>query len=235
MGDIPHLTGMELDFRSTLRGVMDSRRLVVVEDEALMASLLAQALTAAGFAVQTAADVLEARAAIRAFDPDAVLLDISLGDGPSGLDLAHVLHAQRPDIALVVLTKYPDPKLAGVSLGDLPPNCGFLRKDLVKDTEYLLEAINAVLTDRPKDVRHDMDPAKPLAQLTPKQVEVLRLIATGYTNDHIAQVKGASQSTVERWSAEIFRALGIDTKGIVNPRVEAVRQFIAAAGIPDRL
>lgn len=235
MGDIPHLSGMGLDFRPNVRTVMDSRRLVIVEDEALMASLLAQALTASGFAVQTAADVLEARAAIRAFDPDAVLLDISLGDGPSGLDLAHVLHAQRPDIALVVLTKYPDPKLAGVSLGDLPPNCGFLRKDLVKDTEYLLEAINAVLTDRPKDVRHDMDPSKPLAQLTPKQVEVLRLIATGYTNDYIAQCKDASQSTVERWSAEIFRALGIDTKGHINPRVEAARQFIAAAGIPDRL
>jgi DNA-binding response OmpR family regulator len=79
-----------------------TRRLLVVEDEPLMASLLASALTSAGFSVETASDVLEAREAVRNFDPDAVLLDISLGDGPSGLDLAHVLNRQRPDIALIV-------------------------------------------------------------------------------------------------------------------------------------
>ena len=90
---------------------MCTRRLLVVEDEPLMASLLSQVLTASGFDVETAGDVLEARAAIRNFDPDGILLDISLGDGPSGLDLAHVLHAQRPDIAIIVLTKYPDPRV----------------------------------------------------------------------------------------------------------------------------
>lgn len=232
---IPRLAGVQVGLGPNVRRVMDSRRLLIVEDEPLMSSLLAQALTNDGFTVETAADVLQARAAVRNFDPDGVLLDISLGDGPSGLDLAHVLHAQRPDIALIVLTKYPDPRVVGVTVDELPPNCGFLRKDLVKDTAYLLEAINAVMTDRPREVRHDLDPSKPLAQLSPKHLEVLRLMATGYTNDFIGQMKGASQSTVERWTAEIFRALGIETRGTVNPRVEAVRQFIAAAGVPDRL
>lgn len=233
--EIPHLTGVEVDVTPNVPHVRENRRLLVVEDESLMASLLSQVLGAAGFAVETASDVLQARAAVRTFDPDAVLLDISLGDGPSGLDLAHVLHAQRPDIAIIVLTKYPDARVAGPNADELPPHCGFLRKDRVKDTAYLLEAIDAVLADRPRDARHDLDPAKPLAQLSPKHLEVLRLMATGYTNDFIAQAKGASQSTVERWTAEIFRALGIDTRGAVNPRVEAVRQFIAAAGVPDRL
>lgn len=232
---IPHLSGVTMGFGPKVRSMMKTRRLVVVEDEPLMASLLAQALTSAGFEVETASDVLQARASIRSFDPDAVLLDISLGDGPSGLDLAHVLHAQRPDIALIVLTKYPEPRVAGLAIEDLPPNCGFLRKDLVKDTAYLLEAINAVLTDRPREVRHDLNGDKPFGTLSPKHIDVLRLMATGYTNDYIAQVKGASQSTVERWTAEIFKGLGIDTKTNVNPRIEAVRQFIAAAGIPDRL
>lgn len=209
--------------------------MLIVEDEALMSSLLAQVLEANGFVVETAADVLEARAAVRNFDPDGVLLDISLGDGPSGLDLAHVLTKQRPDIALIFLTKHPDPRTAGIESGDLPPDCGFLRKDRVRDTDYLLQSIDAVMTDRPRDARHDLDPAKPLGGLSAKHVEVLRLMATGYTNDYIAKTKGASLSTVERWTAEIFKELGIDTKGIVNPRVEAVRQFVAAAGIPDRL
>lgn len=212
----------------------DARRLLVVEDEALTASLLATALGSAGFEVTTAGDVLQARSAIRSFDPDVVLLDISLGDGPSGLDLAHSLHLQRPDIAILILTRYPDPRVAGVPVEELPPQCGFLRKDLVADTDYLLEAINAVLADREKDVRHDKDPSRPLAQLSQKHIEVLRLMASGYTNEFIARAKSASPSTVERWTVEIYRALGIPMKGDLNPRVEAIRQFIAAGGIPER-
>jgi DNA-binding NarL/FixJ family response regulator len=212
-----------------------TRRLLVVEDEPLMASLLASALTSAGFSVETASDVLEAREAVRNFDPDAVLLDISLGDGPSGLDLAHVLNRQRPDIALIVLTKFPDPRTAGVETTLLPPNCGFLRKDRVRDTAYLLESIEAALNDRTSEIRQDGDDTHPLAPLSVKHLEVLRLMATGYTNDYIAKLKDASQSTVERWNIEIFRALDINTKGNINPRVEAVRMFVAAAGVPDRL
>lgn len=233
--DIHHPSHCPVGVRRSLPDMVEGRRLLVVEDEPLMASLLAQVLTSAGFEVGVSADVLDARASVRTFDPDAVLLDINLGDGPSGLDLAHVLHEQRPDIAIIVLTKYPDPRVAGVAKGDLPPGCGFLRKDMVKDTDYLLGAINAVLSDQSTDARHDLEEAKPLAQLTAKQLEVLRLMAMGYTNEYIAQLKGASRSTVERWSVEIFKALGIDTRGKVNPRVEATRQFIAAAGVPDRL
>lgn len=209
--------------------------MLIVEDEPLMASLLAEVLFGHGFAAETAQDVIEARAAIRHFDPDGILMDISLGDGPSGLDLARVLAGQRPDIAIIFLTKHTDLRTAGIDESELPAGCGFLRKDRVRDTEYLLESIEAVMTDRPRDVRHDMDPGKPLASLSAKHVEVLRMMATGYTNEHIARVKGVAVSTVERWTAEIFKELGIDSKGAVNPRVEAVRQFIAAAGIPDRL
>jgi DNA-binding NarL/FixJ family response regulator len=177
---------------------------------------------------------VEALSAIRKHDPDVVLLDISLGQGPTGLDLAFLLHRQRPDIAILFLTKHPDQRTAGISMGDIPPNAGFLRKDLVRDTEYLLRSIDAVLGDRPLEVRQNEDPGKPLAGLGAKHLDVLRLVAMGYTNDHIARVKQVNDSTVERWMAEVFKALGIPSAGSVNPRVEAVRQFIAAAGVPER-
>jgi DNA-binding NarL/FixJ family response regulator len=209
------------------------RRLLVVEDEPLMASLLADALTVHGFRVEVAADVLAARAAVKEFDPDAALIDISLGDGPSGLDLAHVLSKQRPDIALLILTKHADPRAAGV--GDVPEGCGFLRKDKVRDTEYLLAKLESVLSDKAHEVRDDRDQANPLAVLTPKQLEVLRLMSMGYTNDFIAQYTESSLSSVERWIMNIFRALGIDTRGSLNPRVEAVRIFVSCSSLPDRL
>ncbi len=209
-------------------------RILVVEDDQLMASLLSKLLVVQGFAVETAGDVVKARAFIRTFDPDAVLLDISLGDGPSGLDLAYALTQQRPDIAIIILTKHSDLRTAGVAEADVPPGCGFLRKDRVRDSEYLLESIEAVLTDRPREVRHDMEPSRPLGGLDDKHLAILRLMAIGYTNDYIAQLKGVGLSTVERWTKEIFEVLRIETKGPINPRVEAVRQFITAAGTPER-
>jgi DNA-binding NarL/FixJ family response regulator len=197
------------------------RRILIVEDEDLLASLLSETLIAHGFDVETAPGVAEARKAVQDFDPDAVLLDISLGEGPSGVDLAYALHQQHPEIAIIFLTKHPTAKAAGLSSADLPPDCGFLR-------------IDAVMTNRATDVRHDREAIELVEGLDAKQLEILRLIAIGYTNDQIGKLKGASQTSVERWCQDVFRALGIDTKGPVNPRVEAARRYIAAAGIPDR-
>ena len=212
----------------------EARKILIVEDEDLLASLLSETLVTHGFVVETAASVVAARQAVRDFDPDAVLLDITLGEGPTGVDLAYALHQQHPDVAIIFLTKHPTPKAAGLSKGALPPNCGFLRKDLVRDTDYLLACIDAVMTDSADGVRHDREATTLVSELDAKHLEVLRLIALGYTNEQMGKLTGASQTTVERWCAEVFRALGIDTKGIVNPRVEAARRYIAVAGIPER-
>jgi DNA-binding NarL/FixJ family response regulator len=200
----------------------------------MTAALLKQMLSGAGFIVESVPDVIGAREAIRDLDPDCALIDISLGPGPSGADLAYALAHERPDIALLFLTRHPDLRTAGLSEDDVPPNCGFVRKDLVADPNYLLEAIERVLRDQPRDVRHDNDPSRPLGDLTEHQLEILRLMALGYTNESIARMKNAGRSTVERWVAGILRAMNIEPSSQVNPRVEAVRHYIAAAGIPER-
>jgi DNA-binding NarL/FixJ family response regulator len=73
-----------------------------------------------------------------------------------------------------------------------------------------------------------------IADLDARHLDVLRLIAVGYTNEQIGKLNGVSQTTVERWCTDIFRSLGINTRGTVNPRVEATRRYISVAGIPDR-
>jgi CheY-like chemotaxis protein len=123
------------------------RRVLVVEDDSFTASLIADVLRGQSFEVATASDVIEAMTEVRIFDPDVVLLDISLGHGPSGLDLAFLLHRQHPDIALLFLTKHPDQRTAGISPKDIPPNAGFLRKDMVRDVGYLIASIDSVLAD----------------------------------------------------------------------------------------
>ena len=210
------------------------RRLLLVEDEPLTSTLLLNVLTAEGFAVEAATSVPEARAHEATFDPDCVLIDIALGVGPSGVDLAHMLSQERPDIALLFLTRHPDLRTAGLAEADVPANCGFVRKDLVNDPAYLVEAIEQVLRDQSRSVRHDTDPARPLGDLSEQQLDILRLVSLGYTNDAIARLRGVRASTVERWIAGILKAMAIDPRGDINPRVEATRRYVAVAGIPSR-
>lgn len=200
----------------------------------MVAALLSDALTAGGFSVATACDVVSARQRILDFDPDGLIIDISLGPGPSGVDLAYAIRKEHADIAILFLTRYPDLRTAGVSADQVPPDCGFLRKDRVHETGYLIGAIEKVLTDADRDVRHDDDPTRPLVNLSEKQLSFLRLMALGYTNDAIAKEKGLAVSSVERWVVGIFRDMGIESRGAVNPRVEAVRRYVAVAGIPER-
>jgi DNA-binding NarL/FixJ family response regulator len=210
------------------------RKLLVVEDEPLMASLLAESLTAANFKVETALDAGKARRAIDRFDPDILLLDIYLGDGPSGVHLAHAVNETRPDIAILILTKHPDAKSATADGLDLPPNVGFLRKHLVNDVSYLLTAIEKVLTDRYAEVRQDEPLTSPIAQLGSQATKVLNLVAEGYNNTEIASRMNLSVKSVERWVETIYRELKIDSKGAINPRVEAARQYYLIAGISQR-
>lgn len=209
------------------------RRLLIVEDEPLVAALLQEALEGAGFTVRTAQSALEATTIAREFDPDIAVLDINLGAGANGVDLAFILHKQYPGIALMLLTKHPDLRTAGFSKNDVPEGCGFIRKDMIKDSKHIVQSIEEVIANQQR-VRQDIDPARPFGNLTTAQVDALRMVAQGYTNAEIARRRRTSVRAVEQLLNAVFVALNIDVEGPINPRVEAVRRFIVAAGTPER-
>ena len=210
------------------------RRILIVEDEPLMSALLQQSLTSADFEVEAAIDAAQARKKIEAFDPDILLLDISLGDGPSGLHLAHAIDKTRPDIAILILTKHPDAKSATSEGLDIPPRVGFLRKHLVNDINYLLNAIEKVLSDRSSEVRQDFQSESPINNLSEQAVMILSLIAQGFSNNEIATRTKLSVKSVERWIDIIYKELEITKSGEINQRVEAARRYYMIAGIPER-
>lgn len=221
--------GDSYDCRVTMQ-----RNLLIVEDEPMVAALLHDTLVGEGFDIRVAHSAAEAAVVTRSFDPDIAILDINLGRGANGVDLAFILSKQHPGIALLLLTQHPDLRTAGFELHDLPVGCGFLRKDAVTSKASILDAIAALVTDAHARVRQDADPSRPLAALTATQVEVLRMVAQGYTNQAIATKRNTSMRAVEQVLNAVFLALGIDTSEGVNPRVEAVRMFISAAGTPER-
>lgn len=198
-----------------------------------MASLIAEVLIQAGFTAQTAPDVATARDRIDEFDPDMVLLDISLGAGPSGVHLAHSLHATRPDIAVLFLTRHADAAAARAEGLELPPTVGFLRKHMVHDESYLLDAIEKVFDERTVEVRQDVQHPDPFPGLSDQEVRLLRMIAEGLGNRQIAEQSHSSVKSVERWIDRLYRSLGIETKGEKIARVEAARRYFIAVGVPE--
>lgn len=207
------------------------RRLLVVEDQVLLRGLLESAFADRGFEVAAAGSAAEALRVCRGFDPDAALIDIDLGPGPNGLDLAHSLLLERPYLAIAFLTDASDPRLAGSApLPDLA-TIAFLGKRRIDDLGRLFEAVEAALTEASSTrYRDDRAIDRPLARLTASQLEVLALAAGGASNAAIARVRSTTERSVERVLAAVYEALGIEPGADVNQRVVAVTRFIAAGG-----
>lgn len=206
------------------------RRLLLVEDEPLLASLMAQVLTDAGFAVRVCPDEVTGREAVATFDPDAALIDVHLGAGPSGLHLGFALSQTHPDVGILLLSRYTDLSAAGLDGWELPPGSMFLPKHELVDAPTLIAAIDRVV--RGASWTADDAEEGPLAGLTRTQLGTLRLVALGLTNAAIAEHRGTSERNVEQRLHSVYEALGITLDGRINPRVEAVRRYISAAGLP---
>lgn len=210
------------------------RRILVVEDDAFMGSLMVGALTNEGLIAELAPSAVEAKRKLGQFDPDVVLVDIDLGDGPNGIDFIQVVSKTRPEIAAVLLSKHADSASAGIRGADIPAGVAYLRKSLVHDTKALVNAINEAAKGHAVNLRQDKQSKGSLDLLTKTQREILHLMALGLSNKAIAAQREVSLSSVEQRVSEIFKAFGITQNEAVVPRVEAIRRYIASAGVPER-
>lgn len=208
-----------------------NRRILVVEDEPLMASLISDLLSREGFTVRHSSDAVSARNDLVGLDPDAVVLDINLGAGPSGIQFGQWVHKTHPHIAIVFLTKTPDPMTAGSSSWEVPAGSAFLAKDSLESVQELVVAIEKALHQKGDAPRHDRLAHGPLSKLTETQYEILRLAAEGYTNAAIAAKRNTSQRTVEQRLQSACKALGIESLPDRNPRAQAIRIFVEAGGL----
>lgn len=208
-----------------------ARRILVVEDDVMVASLVAESLTREGFETAVAHNAVEAREQVQATDPDAAVIDINLGSGPSGLQVGQWLHRTHPHIALVFLSRHVDPRSAGAEQWHVPPGASFLSKDRMSEPQSLVHAIESALRQSPTITRHDLETTSRLSDLTATQIEILRLAAQGLTNTAIAERRGTSERTVEQRLQAVYVSLGIEASRSINPRVQAIRFFIEAGGM----
>lgn len=200
------------------------RKLVVVDDDALLRGLLATQLSAWGFEVREASSAGDAVKVCNSFDPDCVVLDVDLGPGLNGFQLAEALGRRMPHLAIIFLTRFPDARAFISRLSPDLRGAAYVNKTAIENSAELLDAVNAALNDRGISVRHDERGNRPLANLTSSQLAVLRMMHEGMTNAQIARERGASLSATENLIGRAFRALGIESNQ-ANPRAIAVRLY----------
>ena len=211
------------------------RSVVVVEDDNFVRSLVADSLEGSGFAVSTAATAADAKRLIDAVDPDAVVLDVDLGPGPTGFDIADMLKAQASDVAILFLTSIPDPRFAGRDEKAVYKNAAYLNKHLLKDTSVLVRALEAVLTERGvSSFRHHELEERPLANLSRTQIQVLQLLAEGKTNQQIADIRKRSLAATSSAVTRTLDAIGIDAEAEQNVRVAAAIKYVGSVGLPTQ-
>jgi DNA-binding NarL/FixJ family response regulator len=214
---------------------MYKRTVVVVEDEDLLRSLLSDSLESAGFSVASAANAADARRVIRQIDPDAVLLDIDLGRGPNGFELAEALRKESEGIGIVFLTSMPDPRFVGREQDSVPKNEAYLSKSLISESRLLVDALEAVLKESGiAPYRHHELGDRPFAKLSKTQIQVLQLLAEGKTNHQIADIRERSLGATESVISRTLEALGLDTDLDANTRVTAVRKYLTVIKPNDK-
>lgn len=203
------------------------RSVVVVEDEDFLRSLVADSLEGAGFKVATAANAADAKRVIASVDPDAVVLDIDLGRGPTGFDIADNLRKDSSEVAIVFLTTLPDPRFAGRDSHAVGKNEAYLSKHLLSDAKSIVDALEAVLLESGvSEFRHHELADRPLAGLSNTQIQVLQLLSEGMTNAQIAEARQRSLAATESAISRTLEALNIPVSADLNVRVAAARKYL---------
>ena len=213
-------------------------RAVIAEDSVLLREGLTRLLTEAGFEiVGQAGDGEDLLRKTRAHKPDVVLVDIRMPPTQTdeGLRAALVIRGELPDVGVLLLSQYVEESYALELLGERAEGVGYLLKDRVTDVERFVEAVTRVAEGGsaldPEVVSHMLGRRRredPLAELTPREREVLALMAEGYSNSAIATKLVVTERAVEKHVTNIFAKLGFTSAPDQHRRVLAVLAFIGS-------
>lgn len=205
-------------------------RTIVVDDDDFTRVLLVRTLASSGHEV--VGDCADAATAMRTADkerPDLAILDLDLGTGPTGIDLAHGLRRLNPTIAVIILSSYQDPRLVG-STRPLPEGCLYLSKRSVGDPAALEESVQEVV-QAPLAKRQTPSPApRVIPRLSDNQVEIMRLVAEGYSNAEIARRRSLTEPAVAKAVARLVKQLNLDVGEHDNVRVLITRWYYELIG-----
>lgn len=203
---------------------------LVIDDDGFVRFLLVRALQDFGFAsVDDAASAAEGMRLAKVRKPSLAILDLDLGAGPTGIDVAYGLRKAHPEIAIVILSSYRDPRLLGANR-ELPDGSVYLSKRDVGDVTVLQRAITEVL-ESPRGRRQGAPEATVAGRrLSDNQVEIMRLVAEGFSNAEIARRRHLSEPAVEKAIARLIKQLELTPGRTDNARVLITQEYYSLIG-----
>jgi len=213
-----------------------SVRVVVADDSVLLREGVARLLEDAGFAVVgrsgTATDLM---LKVRSYSPDVAIVDIKMPPTytDEGVQAAREIREKYPHTAVLVLSQYAEPGFALELLQDSAERVGYLLKDRINDVPEFTAAVRRVasggsaldasVVSQLVDRRRRDDP---LAELTPREREVLQLMAEGLSNVAIAERIVVTEHAVEKHVTNIFQKLRLPPAPETHRRVLAVLAYL---------
>ncbi|MEV4418953.1 response regulator transcription factor [Patulibacter sp. NPDC049589] len=213
-------------------------RALIAEDQVLLRSGIARLLGDAGIdVVAQAGDAEDLMRKVRAHKPDIAIVDVQMPPDHTddGLRAAVAIRAELPDTAVLVLSQFLEERYALDLVGDDPRGVGYLLKDRVIDVDAFVAAVRRIAGGGsvldPQVVALMVGRRRagdPLDALTPREREVLGLMAEGNSNRGIAETLGVGAAAVEKHSTRIFQKLGLGTEPTEHRRVMAVLTYLRA-------
>ena len=213
-------------------------RVVIADDTALLREGVARLLAEAGFeVVGQCADADDLLLKVRSYSPDVAITDIRMPPTQTdeGLRAALQIRASYPKVGVLVLSQHADVGLAMKLLADNAEGVGYMLKDRVGNADELAEAVRRVgnggsvidptIVSQLLGRRRGDDPVD---TLTPREREVLELMAEGRSNQGIADRLFVTERAVQKHITSIFQKLGLPAGSEDHRRVLAVLAFLRA-------
>jgi DNA-binding NarL/FixJ family response regulator len=201
---------------------------LLVEDDVFSRSTLGAALV--GSNIEVKGQVAKASEAIRAvtrFSIDIAIVDLDLGPGANGIDVAIALRDINPRIGIIILTSYSDPRVANPNSLSLPKGSRFLTKSSLNDFSVLIQVI-LELKNQPLSNKNGSKIER--VELSENQLSVLQGVAEGLTTKEIANRAGVSEKAIEGTITRLHAMLELPKKPFLNPRVQLARAYFQLSG-----
>jgi len=207
---------------------MPLARVLLIEDDLFIRSTLSALLVHRGFEVVGQTDSAEEALLLQSLNnPEVILVDLDLGPGPNGIDIATAMRVVNPSIGIVMLTTFKDPRFADIKNLPLPLGARYLAKGETTDVSIVVTAILQALRNPLSQIRN---PRRDSSSLNESQIEILRLVAEGRTTANIAELRGVSEKTIEATLSRIYTSLDLPKNRELNPRIQLTRAFLAMVG-----
>jgi DNA-binding NarL/FixJ family response regulator len=203
-------------------------KVMLIDDDVLIRTTMSSALQAHGIHVSGVAE--SAQQAIEILtkkEVEVAIVDLDLGPGPSGIDICNALRIHDPNLGLILLTSYLDPRIHDPANSDLPRGCRFISKNQVVDMGILVKEI---LIAREKPLMKIKMGIRDKTRLTNTQIEVLIAVAQGLSSQQIADNRSVSVKAIEAIISKTHKALGMKKSKSLNSRVQLARKYFQLSG-----